>query len=84
MLWESGIHEARILAGFIDNPADVTGYQLERWILTVDLWDLCERLCSNLIVRTLFAYNKAAEWSFRDALRELSGEKMSTKIQKYK
>ena len=65
-LWDTGIHEARILAGIIDDPAGVTGDQLERWILDVDSWDVCDQLCGNLIERTLFAYNKAAEWSLRD------------------
>ena len=31
-LWRSGIHEARILAAFVDEPAKVTPVQMDRWI----------------------------------------------------
>ena len=60
-LWESGIHEARILASIVDNSADVSGDQLEQWVLEIDSWDVCDQLCSNLIEKTLYAYNKASE-----------------------
>ena len=30
-LWETGFHEARILAGMIDEPARVTEDQMEGW-----------------------------------------------------
>jgi 3-methyladenine DNA glycosylase AlkD len=31
-LWRSGVHEARILAGLIDDPSLVTDEQMERWV----------------------------------------------------
>ena len=31
-LWSTGIHEARILAAFVDVPAEVTPAQMERWV----------------------------------------------------
>src|SRR4030065_1717235 len=37
-LWESGIHEARILAGFVDEPEKVTEAQLEKWVKDFDSW----------------------------------------------
>ncbi|MDT8366470.1 MAG: DNA alkylation repair protein [bacterium] len=32
-LWETGIHEARLLATMIDEPSAVTGQQMENWAL---------------------------------------------------
>ncbi|MBI3945290.1 MAG: DNA alkylation repair protein [Armatimonadetes bacterium] len=64
-LWESGVHEARILAALVDDPALVTEEQMERWVAGFDSWDVCDQVCSNLLDRTPFAYRKAAEWSAR-------------------
>lgn len=65
-LWASGIHEARILAGLVDDPKQVTEQQMERWVLDFDSWDVCDQVCSNLFDRTPFAYKKALEWSERE------------------
>jgi 3-methyladenine DNA glycosylase AlkD len=62
-LWDSGIHEARILACFIDEPAKVTEAQMDRWAADFDSWDVCDQCCGNLFDRTPFAYQKALEWS---------------------
>ena len=65
-LWESGIHEARILAPMIDEPARVTEGQMEKWVKDFDSWDICDQCCSNLFDGTKFAYPKAMEWAKRD------------------
>ena len=62
-LWESNIHEARILAGMIDEPQKVTEGQMEAWVRGFDSWDVCDQCCLNLFAKTGFAYQKAAEWS---------------------
>jgi len=64
-LWNSGIHEARILAGMIDLPEEVTEKQMERWVRDFDSWDVCDQVCSNLFDRTKFAHEKAIDWSGR-------------------
>ncbi len=64
-LWSSGIHEARILACFIDEPELVTEGQMERWAEDFDSWDVCDQVCGNLFDKTRFAYGKAFEWSKR-------------------
>src|SRR5688572_4404823 len=38
-LWKTGIHEARILASMIDDPAAVTERQMESWAGDFDSWD---------------------------------------------
>ena len=65
-LWYSGIHEARILASMIDDPASVREEQMEAWVKEFDSWDVCDQVCSNLFDKTGHAYRKAAEWSRRD------------------
>ena len=65
-LWASAVHEARILAALVDDPMLVTEEQMERWVVEIDSWDLCDGVCSDLFDRTPFAYAKAAEWSARD------------------
>jgi 3-methyladenine DNA glycosylase AlkD len=65
-LWDSGIHEARILAAIIDDPAKVTEQQMEHWVAGFDSWDVCDQACTCLFDRTQFAFDKAVEWSRRD------------------
>ncbi len=63
-LWASGIHDARILAGIVDDPALTTEQQMDSWVNDFDSWDLCDQCCG-LFARTGFAYQKAVEWSGR-------------------
>jgi len=65
-LWSSGIHEARILAGMIDDPKVVTEEQIDNWVEGFDSWDVCDQCCMNLFEKTGFAYQKAVEWSSRE------------------
>ena len=62
-LWASGIHEARILATIVDDPALVTRRQMDRWARDFDSWDVCDQACQNLFRYTPFAWAKAAEWA---------------------
>lgn len=64
-LWASGIHEARMLAGFLDVPALVTPQQADAWVADVDSWDTCDQL-QDLFAATPFAYDKAREWAGRE------------------
>ncbi len=65
-LWKSGIHEARMLAVFIDEPSKVTENQMERWAKDFDSWDICDQACTDLFDRTAFNWKKAKEWSSRN------------------
>jgi 3-methyladenine DNA glycosylase AlkD len=64
-LWETGLHEARILAFLIDDPKDVNVEQMERWVSEINSWDICDGCMSNLFDKTPYAYKKAVEWSRR-------------------
>lgn len=64
-LWKSEIHEARILAGMIDEVDKVTKKQMDLWIKGFDSWDVCDQVCANLFDKTSFAFKKAIEWTRR-------------------
>jgi len=64
-LWRTGIHEARILAAFVDEPGKVATAQMEKWVRGFDSWDVCDQVCSGLFDRTPYAWSKALEWSRR-------------------
>ncbi len=61
-LWDSGIHEARILASMIDEPRLVSAQQMEEWVNDFDSWDVCDQVCGNLFDKTPYAYQKAVQW----------------------
>jgi 3-methyladenine DNA glycosylase AlkD len=61
-LWDAGVHEARILATLVEEPARVTPAQMDRWARQFDSWDVCDQACQNLFRHTPHAFAKAAEW----------------------
>ena len=65
-LWATGIHEARMLATLVDEPAKVTEQQMDAWVADLDSWDLCDGCCMNLFTQTPFARAKVVEWADRD------------------
>jgi 3-methyladenine DNA glycosylase AlkD len=62
-LWGSGIHEGRILAALVDDPALVSPAQMDAWIRDFDSWDVCDQVCGNLFDRTRYGRRKAAAWA---------------------
>jgi len=64
-LWQTGFHEARILASLVDELPLVTRVQMERWAQDFDSWDVCDQVCWNLFDRTPFALDLAKEWPLR-------------------
>lgn len=65
-LWDSGVHEARLLTAFIGSPTELTESTMERIVAQVDSWDICDQLCGELFAKHHLAYAKAVEWSERD------------------
>jgi len=55
-LWETRVHEARILAALIDEPKKVTPEQF-------DSWDLCDQVTSKLFDRTPHVEKKIRQWA---------------------
>jgi 3-methyladenine DNA glycosylase AlkD len=65
-LWQTGYHEARLLAAFIDDPKQLTNAQLESWVKDFDSWDIVDQVCSYLFDKYPGAYEKGFEWIERD------------------
>ncbi|MFA9459785.1 DNA alkylation repair protein [Thiohalorhabdus methylotrophus] len=65
-LWETGIHEARILASMVADPARVDGERMEAWAADFNSWDLVDQCCANLFWKAAPAWDKALAWSARD------------------
>src|SRR3989344_3619971 len=63
-LWKSKIHEARILASYIEEPEKVTDSQLESWVSDFDSWDVVDQV-SELIAKTPYVIKKIKDWSNR-------------------
>jgi len=61
-LWGTGVHDARILAALIDDPALVTERQMDRWAKDFDTWAVCDSACGCLFDKTPYAWDKATEW----------------------
>lgn len=62
-LWETGNHEARILASLVDDPALITRVQADAWAAAFDSWDVCDQVTSNLFDKTPFAFDLVRDWS---------------------
>lgn len=64
-LWDSGIHEGRILASLVADPTKLSKKLMENWVRDLDSWDICDQCCMNLFAHSIHAHAKAIEWSTR-------------------
>ena len=64
-LWETGWYEARMVAAFVDDPAQVTPAQMDRWCGDFDNWGICDTVCFHLFDRTPHAFAKVSKWAGR-------------------
>lgn len=62
-LWQSGIHEAKILASMVEELNLVSGAQMDKWARDFDSWDVCDQVCLNLFFNHPLAFKKCAQWS---------------------
>lgn len=65
-LWNSGVHEARIMATVIADPEKTDSALLEKWVEDLNSWDLCDQFCNNLVTHTKHAREKVIEWCVQD------------------
>ncbi len=61
-LWDSGLHEARILASMLADPRQADSALLDTWAADFNSWDLCDQCCNNFFRKTAFARAKIFEW----------------------
>jgi 3-methyladenine DNA glycosylase AlkD len=62
-LWESGWHEARLLAAMVGDPARVTRREMNAWVKDFESWADCDTVCFKLWDRSPLAWEKARQWA---------------------
>lgn len=62
-LWDTRWYDARLLAAFVDDPAQVTPKQMDAWIADFDNWAICDTVCFHLFDKTPHAWKKIGPWS---------------------
>lgn len=66
-LWETEIHEARILSALIADPDQFTLRLLDRWAVEIQNWAQCDTCCMELFEKTSYAYQLPFRWSIRQS-----------------
>jgi 3-methyladenine DNA glycosylase AlkD len=61
-LWDTNVHEARLLASMIEDPKDINEKQFDTWVNDFDSWDICDQCC-NTLGKTSFSLQKIDEYS---------------------
>jgi 3-methyladenine DNA glycosylase AlkD len=61
-LWDTDIYEARMLASLVDDPAQVTPDQMDRWRADFDNWSICDTVCFKLFDQAPDAWSRVAPW----------------------
>ena len=61
-LWETGWYEARMVACMVDDPAQVTPEQMDRWRADFDNWGIVDTVCFKLFDQVPHAPAKALAW----------------------
>lgn len=64
-LFDSEIHEAQILAGYIADSEKFTKKQIEKWVRAFDSWDVVDQVCLAVIWEVKFAVKIIFEYSKR-------------------
>lgn len=62
-LWSTGIHDARVLCAFIEDPKKMTNEQIDTWVYDCDNWEVTDQISMKLIAKTKFARDKIFELS---------------------
>jgi 3-methyladenine DNA glycosylase AlkD/uncharacterized protein YdhG (YjbR/CyaY superfamily) len=62
-LWDTGHHEARMLAAFVDEPERVSVAQMQRWCAGFDNWAICDTVCFSLFDRTPHVFEMVERWA---------------------
>lgn len=65
-LWATRIHEARIMASLLADPAQMTREKLDAWAQELNSWDICDLCCANLFARVKNPLKLAERWIKRE------------------
>lgn len=61
-LWATQIHEARIMASMLADPAAMTRAQLDAWAKDLNSWDICDTCALNLFSRVKSPFTLIERW----------------------
>lgn len=64
-LWRSGWYEARLLAAYVEDPAQVTAARMDRWATQFNNWAVCDTITFAGWDRTPHAWKTIVAWSRR-------------------
>ena len=62
-LWDTGWYEARMVACMVDDPAQVTPEQMDRWRVGFDNWGIVDTVCFKLWDQVPHAPAKVEAWA---------------------
>lgn len=65
-LWASRIHEARIMASMLADPAQMTREKLDEWAAELNSWDICDLCANNLFSKVKNPLKLAERWIKRE------------------
>ncbi|MDP2370022.1 DNA alkylation repair protein [Rhodoferax sp.] len=68
-LWDTGIADARIVAGMVAKPAKLGSRQMDAWAKGFDSWDLCDQVCDSAFLASPLAWNKVTASATRPSTR---------------
>lgn len=62
-LWDTGIPEARIVAGLVAEPAQLSSRQMDAWAKGFASWDVCDQVCGSAFLASPLAWRKVQAWA---------------------
>ncbi len=62
-LWDTGIPDARIVAGMLAEPSKLTSAKMDDWVKDLASWDVCDQVCGSAFKPTPLAWSKVSEWA---------------------
>ncbi len=65
-LWETRVHEARIMASMLADPKQMTREKLDAWAQELNSWDICDLCAGNLFARVKNPLKLAERWMKRE------------------
>ena len=79
-LWRIPVHEARLLAGLVADPPQLTPMQMDEWVADFDTWDVCDQMCMNAFRHSPHAFDKVRAWPARARIRTSRGLRLARQL----
>ncbi len=67
-LWTSNFHEARLIAILIYPSSELSEGQLDKWLDTINSWDLCDQFAKHLASKAPEAHALISKWAVQQSL----------------